>query len=107
MEEKQMGKKNYSDDLKKQVILEVLRNEKTLSEIASKYEVHATSIREWKKQFLTNMHLAVNPQKGLEKYKDKLRESSKEKDELYKQIGKLTAQLDWAKKKSEEFGLGF
>ena len=102
-----MARKNYSDDLKRQVILEVLREEKTLSEIASKYEVHVTSIRDWKKQFLMNMHLAVNPQKGLEKYKDKLQESSKEKDELYKQIGKLTAQLDWAKKKSEEFGLGF
>ncbi len=74
-----MVKKNYSDDLKKQVILEALREEKTLPELASKYEEHATTIRDRKRQFLGNMHMSVNPQKGLEKYKEKLREAAKEK----------------------------
>jgi len=99
-----MAKKNYPDELKIKVVLEVLREELTLVEIASKYQVHTATIRDWKKHFLANMHLAVNPKKGLEKYKDKLKEASHKEEELYKQIGKLTAQLDWAKKKSKELG---
>ena len=102
-----MAKRKYSDELKTKVILEILREEKTLAEISSKYQVHKCTIRDWKKQFLVNIHLSVNPQKGLEKYKEKLRQEDKEKDELYKQIGKLTAQLDWAKKKSKELGLDY
>jgi putative transposase len=107
MEVKKMAKKKHSDELKAKVILEVLKEEKTIAEISSQYGIHKCTIRDWKKQFLANMHLAVNPQKGLEKYKEKLRQEGKEKDELYKQIGKLTAQLDWAKKKSEELGLDY
>ncbi len=100
-------KKKYTDEFKTKVILEALREEKTIAEISSLYDVHACSIRDWKKQFLTNIHLAVNPKKGLNAYKDKLKQATKQEEELYKQIGKLTAQLDWAKKKSEELGLDY
>ena len=33
--------------------------------------------------------------------------SEEDKDNLYKQIGKLTAQNEWMKKKSEEYGLAY
>jgi len=36
--------------------------------------------------------------------REKIKQKDSEKDELYKQIGKLTSQLDWAKKKSREVG---
>lgn len=102
-----MAKTKYSDEFKTKVILEVLKEEKTLAEISALYGVHKCSIREWKKQFLENIHLAVNPAKGVSKYRDKIKILDNEKDELYKQIGKLTSQLDWAKKKSRQAGLEF
>ena|SRR4030042_2247708 len=105
MEGKEMNKKKiYTDEFKTKVIMEVLKEEKTLIEISSEFEVHKCTIREWKKQFMQNILLAINPEKGLDKYKKALEEEKKEKEELYKQIGKLTTQLDWAKKKSEQFG---
>ena len=100
-------RKSYTDELKTKVILEVLKEENTIAEIASKHEIHATTIREWKKQFLVNINLAINPEKGIDKYKEKIKESEKEKDELYKEIGKLSAELSWAKKKSKEFGIEY
>ncbi|MCP4481369.1 MAG: transposase [bacterium] len=100
-----MGRKiKYSDEFKTKVILEVLKEEKILAEISSIYGVHKTSIRDWKKQFLENIGLAVNSAKGISKYREKIKDLSSGKDELYKQIGKLTSQLDWAKKKSREVG---
>lgn len=98
-------KKTYDDEFKSKVILEVLREELTMAEISSKYEVNKCSIRDWHKQFLKNMHLAINPAKGVEKYRETIKKITNEKDELYKEYGKITAQLNWAKKKSEELGL--
>ncbi|MFC1566651.1 transposase [bacterium] len=100
-------KKNYDAGFKKKVILEIMREEKSMAEIASKYQVCKTTIRDWHRQFLKNMNLAIEPQKGIENYKEKLRQEEKNKENLYKQIGKLTTQLDWAKKKSEEYGLDY
>jgi hypothetical protein len=37
--------------------------------------------------------------------KEALKTSDHEKDELHRQIGKLTAEVNWAKKKSIEAGL--
>ena len=104
-----MGKerRSHSDDFKKKVVLEALREEQTLSELGAKYNIHPQVITTWKSTFLENAELAFNPEKKVKEYKKKLQEAEKEKDHLYKQIGKITAQLEWAKKKSAEYGLGF
>jgi len=45
-------RKVYSAGFKAKLVLEVLHGEKTINEIASKYEVLPISVRNWKKQFL-------------------------------------------------------
>jgi len=75
--------------------------------IASRYEVHPKSIHDWKKQFLANASYAMNPNKSLKEYESKIKERDKEVDELHRQLGDITAQLNWAKKKSKEFGLEY
>ena len=42
-------RKSYSADFKAKLVLEVLEGEKTVNEIASKYEVLPTSLKNWKK----------------------------------------------------------
>jgi|GEM_PF-2159448 len=51
-------KKTYSADFKAKVVLELLSGEQTIAQIASKYEISAKSLIEWKKQFLENASLA-------------------------------------------------
>jgi transposase len=46
--------KRYSPKLKFQVILEVLRDEKSVAQIAKAYGVHPNSINAWKREFLEN-----------------------------------------------------
>lgn len=97
----------HSNEFKKKVVLEVLREEQTLNELGAKYNLHPQVITSWKATFLRNAELAFNPEKQVKNYKKKLQEAEREKDHLYKQVGKLTAQIEWAKKKSEQYGLGF
>ena len=42
--------KNYSDSLKAKVVIEVLKGQKTVSEIAGLYQVHPNQIYKWKKK---------------------------------------------------------
>ena len=53
--------KRHTDEEKVKIVLEVLREQQTINEIAAKYEVHPQSIHEWKKEFLENATYAMNP----------------------------------------------
>ena len=91
------NRKIYSTKFKAKVALEALLQLKTMSEITSEYGVHPTQIGKWKNHLKEHIH---------ELFSDKRKkDSNKEKDaliqELYRQIGKLKVDLDWAKKKFE------
>ena len=98
--------RSFDNKFKAKVALEAIKGEKTIAEIASEYKVFARSVADWKKEFLENMELVFAKDKAFKGFKEQLKEKDKEQDVLYKQIGKLSTQLEWAKKKSEEYGLG-
>ena len=95
-----MQKRNvYSGKFKSRVAFAALENKKTISEIASEYQIHPNQISSWKSQLL----------KGAEDlFSDKRRreviENDKLIEELYRQIGQLKVELDWLKKKSGIIG---
>jgi putative transposase len=99
--------KRYDTAFKVKVVLEVLKEEMTINEIASKYEVIPANIRNWKQEFLENADLVFDKEKAVAQYKEKLREKDRQMDELYRQLGKTNTQLEWCKKKSEELGLEY
>jgi transposase-like protein len=85
-------RKSYSNEYKARIALEAIKGEKTINEIASEYKVHSNMITKWKKHLLENMAAAFD-RSSSEKSDDT------EKEELYKQIGKMKVELDWLKKK--------
>jgi len=62
----------YSADFKAKVVLEVLENEKSINEIASKYSLLPKNIQNWKKQFLENASLALDKSAVVKEYKDEI-----------------------------------
>ena len=44
-------RRNYSSQLKEKVALEAIAGDKTLAEIAQKYDVHANQIVDWKQLY--------------------------------------------------------
>lgn len=94
-------RKQYDGAFKLKVVLETYKNEKTLAQIASEYQVHSTQIHIWRNQFK-----AEGPS-IFQKTKDHEKAELKELvDELYKQIGQQKVELDWLKKKSGMFPWG-
>ena len=87
-------RKVYTPAFKSQVALEALKEIDTIGQIASKFEVHPTQIAKWKTKLKDNLPLV---------FTNAVDQEVKEKDilieRLYTQVGKLTTELTWLKKK--------
>jgi transposase-like protein len=89
-------RRSHSVDFKSKVALEAIRERKTITEIASEYQVHANQEISWKKQLLSNMDIVFSDGRKNRK------ENEEKESQLYQQIGQLTVELDWVKKKSRQ-----
>jgi putative transposase len=68
------SRKNYSPEFKAKVVLELLQENKTINEIASKYGILPKSLIEWKKQFLEKTALAFDKSSSERRYKSVYRD---------------------------------
>jgi len=87
-------KKVFTPQQKATVALEAIKGGKTISQIASIYEVHPTQVQQWKKTLQENVS-------GI--FADKRKREGKPEqellDELYRTIGQRDIELGWLKKK--------
>ena len=90
------NRKRHSAEFKAKVALEAAKEIKTLNELASHYGVHPAQISQWKKQLLESLPELFTKQKPST-------DSSKKIDDLYRQIGEVTVERDWLKKKLQNF----
>jgi len=93
-----MKNRKHSKEFKAKVALETLKSEKTMAELSSKVELNSNLISKWKKQLLENLpDLFGKPLKVAEN------NFEKEKEELFKEIGKLKVENEFLKKNTINF----
>ena len=91
-------RKHYSATFKAQVVREVLKGEKTIAQIASEHSVHPNLIGLWKATALERFPSLFERDNA-----DRIAERAaheKQLRELYEEIGRLTTQVAFLKKKS-------
>jgi len=95
----------YTAEQKTKIVLEMLREEQTTSQIATKYKITSQSLGKWKTQFLENASLAFDVAGATKAYRDEIEELKTENDGLAKALGKATIKAEWAtgKLKSLDF----
>lgn len=91
-------RKRFNSEFMAKVALEAIKEEKTIAELSSEYEVHRTQIVNWRKRALEGM-VEIFQGKGVKLQEEK----AKMIDELYRQIGQLKVENEWLKKKSAQF----
>ena len=84
----------YSAEFKARLALEVVKGERTLTEIASEHQVHPNLLMQWKRQLLDSL-----PQVFADKRVKENKAQEEHEALLYQQIGQLKVELDWLKKK--------
>ena len=86
-------RKSYSSSFKARVALEAIKEDRTMAELSSNFEVHRAQIQRWKKDVLEGL-----PQLFSNKKERKVKDDKRLIEELYRQIGKLKVEHDWLKK---------
>lgn len=85
----------YSIEFKTKIVLEALRGDKTINEIASNHNITPKHIQNQKDKFLSNAQMAMEPAKALKEYKEEIKELQAKNDEYAKTVGKLTVENQW------------
>ena len=98
-------KTTFTPEFKTKLVLEVLKNDKTLNEIASAYNITPKNLHNWKKIFLDNAEIAMEPSKAVKEYKEELAQVHEENEALTKIVGKMTVEKEWLEKKLVSLGL--
>jgi putative transposase len=98
-------RKVYSAEFKTKVVLEVLRDTQTVSEISAKYNVTPKNIHNWKVAFLSNAELAMDPSKSVAKYKKDNAELQSQLDDYAKKVGQLTLEKEFLEGKLKSLEL--
>jgi len=88
----------HSPEKKAQLVLEALREEKLIAQIASENGINPNMLSKWKTEAVAGLPSIFRKEVS----EDKLKAAYEHKiEELYTQIGRLTTELDWLKKKSQ------
>ncbi len=95
----------FTAEFKTKIVLEVLKGEKTLNEIASKNNITPKNIQNWKKIFLDNAELAMEPAKAIKEYKDENLKLQSKIDDYAKIVGKMTVEKEWLEGKLQSLDL--
>lgn len=90
-------RKSYSSAFKAKVVTELLREQKTLTQIASDHGVHPNLLAKWRQAALDGLpSLFERDSHTLQQQQ----EHEQTVAQLYQEIGRLTLQNSWLKKKS-------
>lgn len=90
------SRRKFTAEFKAKVAIEAIKEIKTLSELAQIYQVHPNLIAHWKKEFLANagkVFSATNDES------DEAKKLKEENEDLIHQIGQLSVDINWLKKK--------
>jgi len=84
-------RRKFSASFKTKVVLESLKEQKSIREIASQFEVHPNQISKWKQQFLSNS------EKAFEGTSTTKNEKELEREKMLQTIGQQKVEIDFLK----------
>ena len=95
-----MGRKRkaYGPPFKAAVALAAVKGDRTVAQLASHFDVHATLIQAWKKQLVGGAELVFTPGRQIADPNAEAKQA-----ELYEQLGRLQMELAWLKKKVSRY----
>jgi len=90
-------RREYSPDYKAKLIIEVLREERTMSEIASREGINLKQLSNWKTEFLENAGRAFSRSRDEKAAAQEVAEMKEKEREYQAKVGQLTLEVDFLK----------
>ncbi|TWU31308.1 transposase [Novipirellula artificiosorum] len=92
-------RRSISSAVKAKIAIAAVKEEKTVRELATQYQVHSTQIHTWKKKLLDGA--AELFERGYVSNREQ--EFKKREAEFFEEIGRSKMELEWLKKKAAQF----
>jgi putative transposase len=89
-------RKRYSAEFKSRVVLDLLQETKSIAQLASEHGVHPNLLHAWRRTALENLPQLFSADDDVGALKA---HHQKEVEDLYQEIGRLSTQLWWLKKR--------
>lgn len=86
-------RRKFTTAFKTKVVLEAIKERQSLQVLSQKYAIHPNQITAWKAHFL------ANAEKVFDTNDDTIQEIQTERDDLFREIGKMKMEMEWLKKK--------
>ena len=103
-----MKRKKYTPEYKAKIVLEALREESTVSEIASRENVNPNQIQNWKREFIEKSATVFTTEKADKETERLLEKQKNTQSRLEKKVGQLTLEVDFLKDVCEKlYGRGW
>ena len=96
------ARRKFTAEFKSRVARAALREDKTIAQLASEFGVHPNQISEWKR-----VAVEALPELFSKRRKSDEREKQQREERLLQQIGKLSVEVEWLKKKAEQLGIDY
>lgn len=90
-----MGKRKFTAEYKAGLVIEMLREERHISEIASREGISRTQLQNWKKEFLNKAAEVFNGSKAAKESARQEQEAAEREASMLKTIGQLTLERDF------------
>jgi transposase-like protein len=92
-------RRRYTAEFKAQLVREILQEQKSVAQLAAEHGIHPNQLYQWRDLAIQTLPALFSDQSTKEQAQ---REEAHLKlvHDLYAQIGKLTTQLEWLKKKA-------
>lgn len=97
-----MSKRQFTAEFKTKVVLELLKEEQQIGELAVKHEISPNQLRNWRTEFLEKAVMVFSESKQAKEIKSEKQALESERAELLCKIGQLIVENDWLKKKSTQ-----
>jgi transposase-like protein len=97
-----MEKKQYTAEYKAKIVLEILQENLSVSEIGSREGINVKQLYNWRSDFIAKSALVFEETKKEKEANSKIKELFERERELMAKIGELTMENEFMKKKSAQ-----
>lgn len=98
-------RKRYSADFKSKLVIEALKEQRTVQEIAADHGLNPNLLFKWRKEFLEHPERVFDEKKRAGEVQRKEEEVAAEKDAMLRKIGILTIERDYLRQSCEKLGI--
>lgn len=103
-----MERNKYTPEYKAKIVLEILKEELSISEIASRENINKNQLQNWKREFIENSARAFGSSKAEKEAQKDVMAAAEREQALMAKVGQLILEVDFLKKKHEQiYGPGW